>query len=95
MANWGRCFRRSVTVVKPDRRGLLHGHELEVGDELVTRDVNRTMKCTQCGGRLEVRTVPMTGRVLEECRHCGTSEPVHRFTPIEESKDVDPRGEES
>ena len=54
-------------MVKRDRRGELRGHELEAGEELVTRDVNRTLKCTRCGDPLELRTVPMTGRAIEVC----------------------------
>ena len=69
---------------KRDRRKELLGHGQETGDELVTRNVNRTLKCTRCGGLLELRTVPMTGQTVEECRSCGTSEPVVRFRPVEE-----------
>ncbi len=70
--------------MKPDRRRELRGHELEAGEELVTRDVNRTLTCTRCDGPLELRTVPMTGQTIELCRRCGTSHPVVRFRPEEE-----------
>ncbi len=70
-------------MVKSDRRRELRGREVEAGDELVTQDVNRTLKCIRCGGPLELRTVPMT-RTVEVCRGCGTSHPVARFLPVEE-----------
>ena len=71
-------------VAKSDRRRQLRGHELEAGEKLVTRDVNRTLKCVQCGGPLELHTVPMTGQAIEVCRRCGTSHPIVRFRPEEE-----------
>ena len=71
-------------MVKHDRRRELRGREVEAGDELVTRDVNRTLKCIRCGWALELHTVPMTGRTVEVCRGCGTSHPVARFLPVEE-----------
>ncbi len=73
-------------MIKPDRRPTLRGHELEAGEELVNRDVNRTLKCTRCGGPLELRTIPMTGQAIEVCGDCGTSQPVVRFRPVEEEK---------
>ncbi len=71
---------------KRDRRRQLLGHEQVAGEELVTRDVNRTLKCTRCGGALELRTIPMTGEAIEVCRSCGTSHPVVRFKPVEEEE---------
>ena len=71
---------------KRDRRRKLLGHEQEAGEGLVTRDVNRTLKCTRCGGPLELRTIPMTGQAIEVCRGCGTSHPVVRFRPVEEEE---------
>ncbi len=71
-------------MVKPDRRRTLRGRELEAGEELVTRDVNRSLACTRCGGPLDLRTVPMTGQAIEVCRRCGTSHPVVRFRPVKE-----------
>ncbi len=85
MATFERCCQDpGRTMIKPDRRRTLRGHELEAGEELVTRDVNRTLKCTRCGDPLELRTVPMTGQAIEVCRRCGTSHPVVRFRPEEE-----------
>ena len=69
---------------KHDRRRKLLGHEQDAGDELVTRDVDRTLKCTRCGGPLELRTTPMTGQTIEVCQRCGTSHPVVRFRPVAE-----------
>ncbi len=71
---------------KRDRRRKLLGHEQDAGEKLVTRDVNRTLKCTRCGGPLELGTVPMTGHAIEMCRRCGTSHPVVRFKPVEEEE---------
>ncbi len=73
-------------MVKPDRRRELLGHEVEAGEELITRDVNRTLKCIRCGGPLELRTVPMTGQTVEVCLGCGTSHPVARFRPVAEEE---------
>ncbi len=73
-------------MIKPDRHPTLRGHELEAGEELVTRDVDRALKCTGCGGPLELRTVPMTGQTIELCRRCGTSLPVVRFRPVEQEE---------
>ena len=71
---------------KRDRRRELLGHELRAGEDLVTRNVNRTLKCPQCGGPLQLNTVPMTGQTVEVCADCGTSKPVHRFRPVGEDK---------
>ena len=71
---------------KRDRRRELLGHELRPGEDLVTRNVNRTLKCPQCGAPLQLNTVPMTGQTVEVCVDCGTSKPVHRFRPVEEGK---------
>ncbi len=71
---------------KRDRRRELLGHELRAGEDLVTRNVNRTLKCPQCGSPLQLNTVPMTGQTVEVCVDCGTSKPVHRFRPVEEGK---------
>ena len=85
MATFERCCQDpGRTMIKPDRRRTLRGQELEAGEELVTRDVNRTLKCTRCGDPLELSTVPMTGQAIEVCRRCGTSHPVVRFRPEEE-----------
>ncbi len=72
-------------MIKRDRRPTLRGQELEAGEELVTRDVNRALKCTECGGTLELHTVPMTGQAIEVCQSCGTRQPVVRFRPVEEA----------
>ncbi len=72
--------------MKADRRRKLRGHEVEAGEELVTRDVNRTLKCARCGDSLELHTVPMTGQTVEVCRRCGTSHPVARFRPVEDEQ---------
>ena len=71
---------------KRDRRRQLLGHEQEAGEGLVTKDVNRTLKCTRCGDPLEMRTIPMTGQAIEVCRRCGASHPVVRFRPVEEER---------
>ncbi len=73
-------------MIKPDRHPTLRGHELEAGEELVTRDVNRSLKCTRCGGPIELRTIPMTGQAIEVCGDGGTSQPVVRFRPVEQEK---------
>ncbi len=70
---------------KRDRRRELLGHELRAGENLVTRNVNRTLKCA-CGGPLQLNTVPMTGQTVEVCGDCGTSKPVHRFRPVAEEE---------
>ncbi len=75
---------------KHDRRRKLLGHAQEAGEELVTRDVSGTLKCTRCGGPLELRTIPMTGQAIELCRRCGTSHPVVRFRPVEEDERPEP-----
>ena len=75
---------------KHDRRRKLLGHAQEAGEELVTRDVSGTLKCTRCGGPLELRTIPMTGQAIELCRRCGTSHPVVRFRPVEEEERPEP-----
>ncbi len=71
---------------KRDRRRELLGHELRAGEDLVTRNVNRTLKCARCGGPLQLNTVPMTGQTVEVCVDCGTSKPVQRFRPVEEEE---------
>ena len=73
-----------------DVRRQLRGHFLEGDAELIIRDVSAAANCERCGGRLDIGTVPMTGRVVEQCRRCGTSEPVQRFLPMKEHKDVEP-----
>ena len=72
--------------MKADRRRKLRGHEVEAGEELVTRDVNRTLKCARCGDSVELRTVPMSGQTIEVCRRCGASHPVARFRPLEDEQ---------
>jgi hypothetical protein len=67
---------------KRDLRHTLLGHLAEGSGELVIRDVDRTIHCDRCGSHLEMRTLPMTGQMLEECRQCGTSRPVPRFLPV-------------
>ncbi len=74
-------------MAKRDLRHELLGHLLEGTGELVTRDVNRTIHCEQCGGQLEMRTLPMTGQTVEECRRCGTSRLVPLFRPLEEEEE--------
>ncbi len=71
---------------KRDRRRELLGHELKAGEDLVTRNVNRALKCARCGGPLQLNTVPMTGQTVEVCGDCGTSKPVHRFRPVGEGE---------
>ncbi len=71
---------------KRDRRRELLGHELRAGENLVTRNVNRTLKCAGCGGPLQLNTVPMTGQTVEVCGDCGTTQPVHRFRPVAEEE---------
>ena len=73
-----------------DVRCQLRGHFLEGNGELTVRDVGAAACCEQCGGRLDIRIVPLTGRMVEECRRCGTSEPVQRFAPTKEHRDVEP-----
>ncbi len=73
-------------MAKRDLRHKLLGHLLEGRGELITRDVNRTIHCEQCGGHLEMRTLPMTGQRVEGCRPCGTSRPVQRFLPVTEDE---------
>ncbi len=73
-------------MAKRDLRHKLLGHLLEGRGELITRDVNRTIHCEQCGGHLEMRTLPMTGQIVEECRCCGTSQPIPRFLPVAEDE---------
>jgi hypothetical protein len=65
-----------------DLRQKLLGHLVEGSGELIIRDVGRTIQCDRCGSHLEMRTLPMTGQMLEECLHCGTSQPVQRFLPV-------------
>lgn len=73
-----------------DGRHQLRGHFLDSSGELTVRDVSGAAHCERCGSRLDMRTVPMTGRVVEECRRCGTSQPVQRFAPVQEHKDDKP-----
>lgn len=71
---------------KRDRRRELLGHELKAGEALVTRNVNRNLKCGRCGGLLQLNTVPMTGQTVEVCGDCGARKPVDRFRPVEEGE---------
>ena len=73
-------------MAKRDLRQELLGHLLEGRGELITRNVNRTIHCEQCGGHLEIRTLPMTGRIVEDCPRCGTSRAVPRFLPVVEDE---------
>lgn len=73
-------------MVKPDRRKKLLGRRLEGGGELVSRDVTRAPLCERCGGRLDMRTTPMTGQIVEECQRCGMRQPVQRFLPVAEDE---------
>jgi hypothetical protein len=73
-------------MAKPDRRKKLVGRRLEGSGELVTRDVSRAATCERCGGHLDVRTIPMSGRIVEECRRCGWSQVVQRFLPSDEEE---------
>jgi Zn finger protein HypA/HybF involved in hydrogenase expression len=75
---------------KRDLRGQLRGHFLEGDAESTIRDVSATACCERCGGKLDISTLPMSDRLVEECPRCGTSEPVQRFAPMEEHKDVEP-----
>jgi len=70
-------------MAKRDRRRRLVGHHAEGGGELASRDVNLSAHCERWGGKLDMRTIPMTGRIVEECRRCGTSRLVRRFVPVE------------
>ena len=70
-----------------DLRRALWGRLLERNADPVMRDANLTVRCGQCGGRLEMRTENMTGRAVEECQRCGTSRLVPRFLPEEEEKE--------
>jgi hypothetical protein len=71
-------------MIKRDLRLKLVGHLLEHGGQRVTRDLNRTTRCMQCHGRLDMSTDAMTGEVVEECLRCGMRRPVPRFRPEEE-----------
>ena len=71
-------------MTKRDLRLNLVGHLLEHGGKRVTRDLNRTIRCEQCHGHLDIGTNPVTGVVVEECPRCGMSQPVPRFLPAEE-----------
>lgn len=73
-------------MAKRDLRHELLGHLLECSGELVTRDVNRTTHCQRCGGHLDMRTLPMTGQMVEDCRRCGTSQRIQRFLPVAEKE---------
>jgi hypothetical protein len=67
---------------KRDLRQKLLGHLLEGSGDPVMREVSLTVRCKQCGGRLEMRSDAMTGHAVEECRRCGASRPVPRFRPL-------------
>ena len=71
-------------------RRQLRGHLLEGSTEVTVRDVSAAAYCERCGGKLDINTLPMTDRLVEECRRCGTSEPVQRFTPTDEHNDEEP-----
>ncbi len=73
-------------MAKRDLRHQLTGHLMEGTGKLISRDVNRTIHCEQCGSHLEMRTLPMTGEIVEECRHCGTRRPIKRFLPVAEDE---------
>ncbi len=74
-----------------DLRGQLRGHFLEGDADITIRDVSMATFCTRCGDSLDMNTVPMTGRLVEECPRCGTSEPVQRFAPTKEQKCIEPQ----
>jgi hypothetical protein len=78
-------------MAKRDLRKKLVGHHPEESGELITRDVSRSAHCDECGAKLDIRTLPMTSQVIEECRRCGWSQPVRRFVPLEEEKEPDKR----
>ena len=69
-----------------DPRLSLVGHLLEHGGKRVTLDVNRTIRCEQCHGHLDIGTNAKTGEVVEICPCCGVSRPVPRFLPAEEQE---------
>ena len=69
---------------KRDLRSKLVGHLLERGGQRVIRDLQRTTRCMQCHGHLDMGTDAMTGEVVEECLRCGMRQPVPRFRPEEE-----------
>ncbi|NIM49315.1 MAG: hypothetical protein GTO22_08655 [Gemmatimonadales bacterium] len=73
-------------MAKRDLRHKLLGHLLECSGGLVVRDLNRTIHCRRCGGHLDMRTIPMTGQIVEECRRCGMSQRVQRFLPVAEDE---------
>ena len=73
-----------------DLRRQLRGRFIEGDAECTMRDVSATACCKRCGGKLDIRTLPMSDRLVEECRRCGISLPVQRFAPMEEHKDVEP-----
>lgn len=73
-------------MAKRDLRQKLLSRRLEGGGELVIHDVSRSVRCERCGGCLNWSTVPMTGQLIEECRHCGTSHPIQRFLPVAEDE---------
>ena len=77
-------------MAKRDLRDKLLGHLLGGSGELIIRDVNLPIHCEQCGGHLEVRMVPMSGQIVEECRGCGTSHPVRRFLAAVEDEKIGP-----
>jgi hypothetical protein len=69
-----------------DLRLRLVGHLLEHGGKQVTRDLNRTIRCEQCHGHLDIGTNAITGEVVEECPRCGRTQVVPRFLPAEEEE---------
>jgi hypothetical protein len=71
-------------MAKRDLRKRLVGHDQEGDGDLASRDVSRSAHCERCGGKLDWRTIPMTGQIVEECRRCGTSRLVQRFVPMED-----------
>jgi hypothetical protein len=71
-------------MIKRDLRLKLVGHLLERGGQRVIRDLNRSARCMQCHGRLDMSIDAMTGEVVEECLRCGMHRPVPRFRPEEE-----------
>jgi hypothetical protein len=73
-------------MAKRDLRQKLLGHLVEGSGELIIRNVDQTIQCDRCGGHLQMRTLPMTGQLVEGCRHCGTSQPVPRFLPVTEDE---------
>ncbi len=77
-------------MAKRDLRRRLVGYHAEGGGELASRDVNLSAHCERCGGRLDMRTLPMTSQIVEECRRCGTSQLVRRFVPVDDETGKQP-----